>query len=140
MKNRYPLWLLIVTVCSPLVGLVFMGASFLFQAIRLLLFGSGFVLIALPMFGAGLLQLRTSKVTGIVIPWWRQAQIMLALFFFLFGGLYLLIAFHIPEIVGDTFIIFYTIITFVLGIYAIWLALLYAIDANKKRQAQRLRG
>ena len=55
------------------------------------------------------------------------------------GCLYLLMAFHIPEVVENIVIIPYAIILGALSIYSLWLAVLFAIDADKKRQAQ-LRG
>lgn len=139
MRPHSPRWLFMVIIGLAVIGLILMIANFFFPAYRFLLIGSGAVMISVLTFFAGLFQLKVSKATGTSTPWWRQAQISMALFFFLLGCLYLLMAFHIPEVVENIVIIPYAIILGALSIYSLWLAVLFAIDADKKRQAQ-LRG
>ena len=125
-----------MTINLAVIGLALMIANFFFPVYRFLLMGSGTIMISVLTFFSGLFQLKVSKATGVSTPWWKQAQISMALFFFLLGCLYLLMAFHIPEVVENVVIIPYAIILIALSIYSVWLAALFAIDADKKRQTQ----
>jgi hypothetical protein len=136
MRPRYPKWLFILIISLTVIGITSIIASLFFSADRLLLMGSGTIMISVLTFCTGLFQLKVSKAIDTPTPWWKLPQISMALFFFLLGCLYLLMAFHVSEIVENVFIIPYVIVLGALSIYSLWFAILFAKNADKKRQAQ----
>ena len=141
MRKRYLIATLIVAIGFTCVGLALMAASLFFQGARPFLMGSGMFCVAITIFYPSWLQLRAAKTSGTPIPWWKHYQIMLALFFFCFGGIYFFLpvfrAIHATETALTIALILYLVLTFAIGIYGMVLTIQAAID--KTKEARNLR-